>query len=321
MTKTSQTKLQDSEADDNTPVRKLKTAHIYKWFQYVPLFSCIPWTITLIVLITFWKSQGSPIYPWLKPSEEEGQDKAYRYANMNPVYISDVGATELQPLFIFGTLLTGFSYFSCLVYETVYRFRATFHVAKGLRIVQFFILFFGLIGQVGIGLVAILSTKDFPQLHQMFLSVFILGILFQLFLQIAQYGCLTYYHSRIIAKEITKREMYFNPFLRSSIMKVVFTIVAGILAIMFKLINFENYSINARFEWTLAFFYDFLFIIMWYDLKHLHVDLKHYNEIISFRNDTKSPTKEVRDISEIYLSPVDVLKDHQTELQEIDSIV
>ncbi|KAH3687524.1 hypothetical protein WICPIJ_001486 [Wickerhamomyces pijperi] len=281
-------------------VKAIKT---HKWVQYVALFSGVPWTIVLITFLAYWKSQGSPVYPWMIPSDSEtatDADAWKHYVHMNPVYISDVAATKLQPLFITGCLLTALMYLPCLTFEAVMRFKTTYANAKvkWLRYLNLGVLLFAFGGQIGIFLVSVFNTRLHPHLHQIFLTVFILGIVGQLICQIVQHGVLTHNYPKLFAHE-TKRFTMKNPFWVSLISRIAFTIVAAVLVIMFKVVNFESYGMNARFEWTLSFFYNFLFPITWYDLRHLNCHIEEFNSVLRFKLEAQDEKKEIREMAEI----------------------
>lgn len=57
------------------------------YFFLLPIIAFIPWYGMLIAMLACWAGQGHPIY-WFMHSEQF------------PVYISDIGATNLNPLFI-----------------------------------------------------------------------------------------------------------------------------------------------------------------------------------------------------------------------------
>ncbi|AET38052.1 Sfk1p Ecym_2310 [Eremothecium cymbalariae DBVPG len=66
-------------------------------FFIVPWMALLPWYGMLIAMLVSWAVQGHPRY-W------------FMSENANFVYISDIGATKLQPLFIAGSSWQGFWY-------------------------------------------------------------------------------------------------------------------------------------------------------------------------------------------------------------------
>ncbi|SCU86271.1 LAMI_0D01200g1_1 [Lachancea mirantina] len=71
-----------------------KSTHRVRWFPkpgnyffIVPWIAFIPWYGMLVAMLVCWAAQGHPIY-W------------FMHTDQFPVYISDIGATNLRPLFI-----------------------------------------------------------------------------------------------------------------------------------------------------------------------------------------------------------------------------
>lgn len=59
------------------------------YFFLVPIVAFVPWYGMLIAMLICWAGQGHPLYAFMDQSQK-----------MSPVYISDIGATNLNPLFI-----------------------------------------------------------------------------------------------------------------------------------------------------------------------------------------------------------------------------
>ena len=104
----------------------------------------------LIAMLSCWGAQGRPIYSFMNGEYQ------------NPVYISDIGATNLQPLFIscsgfqaiffVGTLIMGFylRYKSGKIQPYISKHQPRLAIAS---------IVCAAIGQLGIVFVAIFNTK------------------------------------------------------------------------------------------------------------------------------------------------------------------
>ena len=64
------------------------------------------WFATLLAMLVTWLAMGRPRYP-----TQDG----------SVAYISDIGASNLKPLFVVGCAITGFGFFLCLVSERYLR--------------------------------------------------------------------------------------------------------------------------------------------------------------------------------------------------------
>lgn len=59
------------------------------YFFLVPIVALVPWYGMLMAMLICWAGQGHPLYAFMDPEDKQ-----------NVVYISDIGATNLNPLFI-----------------------------------------------------------------------------------------------------------------------------------------------------------------------------------------------------------------------------
>lgn len=74
------------------------------YFFIMPLIAMVPWTGMLMALLIAWGVQGHPIY-WFMDHHQD------------PVYLSDIGATNLRPLFISCSGWQGLWFCLFLVFE------------------------------------------------------------------------------------------------------------------------------------------------------------------------------------------------------------
>ena len=107
-----------------------------------------------------------------------------RYVSMSEgqsvAYISDVGASELKPLFIAGCVVTtvfldlGFAADRWLRH----RGRLVPNTTTGEKVLSGLTIFFAVIGTIGLILLSVFDTVNHDQLHSIFLLFFIAGYCF-----------------------------------------------------------------------------------------------------------------------------------------------
>ncbi|KAH3673395.1 hypothetical protein WICPIJ_009783 [Wickerhamomyces pijperi] len=223
-----------------------------KWMIFLPIFGIIPWGGMLIGMISAWAIQGHPLY-WFMDS--------YQY----PVYISDVGATSLQPLFIVGVAVNVAVFLMTLALIMYLRDRYDKWFEKDgerhNRNLAIAAISFAVLGELGILFVSIFNTNIFHKTHIAMLGIFLLGLLVSLILQCTQYWRM----GDVIGHG-------FNHYKISFVLKLVFTVVALALAIAFYKVS--DYSKSAAIEWSLAFFYNLIFFIFAYDLYVLNTSIQ-----------------------------------------------
>ncbi|KAH7318742.1 Frag1/DRAM/Sfk1 [Stachybotrys elegans] len=136
-------------------------------YWMLPVISGVAWLATLLGLLLWWLiDENRRVYD----SMEEGQTIAY---------ISDIGATELQPLFIAGSVITSVFLDLAFVSERWLRHNGRL-VANGSRrerVSSIFSIFFALVGTAGLILLSIFDTRSHRGLHNICLGLFILGYL------------------------------------------------------------------------------------------------------------------------------------------------
>ena len=118
-------------------------------------------TGTLLGMLGTWIARGSPRYVSMEP----GQTIAY---------ISDIGATNLQPLFIAGSAVSVVVFDVCFVSERWLRHkgRLAHNTSITQKILSGFACAFAIIGAAGLILLTILDTVDHPNAHDICLGVF-----------------------------------------------------------------------------------------------------------------------------------------------------
>jgi hypothetical protein len=202
----------------------------------------------LIAMLICWAGQGHPIYAFIG-----------RY--QNPVYISDIGATNLQPLFISCAGAQGIIYSVTLLTE--YRLRKCgklqYWFKKDERNLIFAGCILGSIGQLGILLCACLNTRDFTRVHATMLGIFVGFVFLSMVTVMTQYCMMGLNYKKIHVHHKT-----LNKFMISFALKLLWTIIAVVLVGCFA--GIDNDSVSGGFEWALAFWYTFLWLIFAWDL-------------------------------------------------------
>jgi len=204
-------------------------------FYIFPLASAIIWLAMLLAMFVTWKVDGSQLYP----SEEAGQTIAY---------ISDVGAGKLKPLFISMGAASVVIFDIGFLAERFLRHRGKLvHDTSMLtRIFAGGSIIFAIAGAAGLILLACFDTLRHPNLHDIFLAIFIGGYVFCAV-------CVCVEHQRL--------GVHFREFrvLRVSFwLKLTFIIVEVALAIAFGVLNREKrWNAAAIVEWIIALIYTF----------------------------------------------------------------
>lgn len=225
---------------------------MYRFLWIVPLFACVVWWGMLIALLAAWAAQGKPIYSFMDPDDKVA-------------YISDVGATNLQPVFIACAATQGGLFMFALVFERWMRHKGRLlrnhrQAEKWLSVGA---IIFGIFGQIGIILVSIYDTVNHHSVHVGCLVLFIVGIGISAILNSAEFTLLDQNYPDV------RR-------LRTSyILRWIWVAIAIVLAVVFvSCNNRDKPNVAAGFEWALSFFYGFYLLILAFDL----IPFKRYQE-------------------------------------------
>lgn len=240
---------------------------VIHWYL-VPLIALVVWWGMLIALLLCWSIQGHPIYAFMGNTPQ------------NPVYISDVGATNLQPLFI-----------SCVGFQAIF-FAGTpllEHYLRSSYKLQPYVstkqpriaipsIVCAVIGQLGILFVSIFNTNAFHSVHMSMVALFIVFIFFSCAFNFLNSFIFGWYPKRLSPdheRVIFGKSRWQNLYMVSFLMKCVWLMVAFICAVCFGCFMAKgNESMSARFEWTLSFWYGLLLLMWTIDL--FPSAIKHY---------------------------------------------
>ncbi|XDG02046.1 hypothetical protein ABKA04_001661 [Annulohypoxylon sp. FPYF3050] len=163
-------------------------------------------------------------------------------------YISDVGASNLKPLFVVGCIIT--TIFLDLSFGADrwlrHRGRLVPNTSTGEKVLSGLCIFFALIGTIGLTFLSGFDTLRYPRLHDIFLLLFIAGYLLS-----AIFICWEY-------QRLGKKNRQHRVLRVSFWVKLTFVVVELILAIGFIATNFKGlYDKAAILEWVIAFVFSF----------------------------------------------------------------
>ena len=165
------------------------------YFFLVPWIAFIPWYGMLITMLICWAAQGHPIY-WFMDTDQF------------PVYISDIGATNLKPLFIACAGWQGLGYALTLLLEFVLRetryLNPWFTKTERNLILASFVC--GGLAQIALLMVSIFSTAKHHHVHIGMLAVFIVFMFFSSCFLTAEYFSMGKHYALIHYKNTSKEE-------------------------------------------------------------------------------------------------------------------
>ena len=203
------------------------------------------WLGMLMGMLITWATSYHHVH---YPSMEAGQSIAY---------ISDIGAFQLKPLFITGSVITVVCLDIGFVSERWLRHtgRLAKNTSTGQKVLSSISIFFAIAGAAGLILLSNFDTYHHPNLHDAFLLIFIGGYVISAIFLCAEYQRLGihYRHHRILAISFW--------------IKLVFIIVEIVFAIIFVATSYtHNRNVAAIFEWIVAFVFTFYVLSFVVDL-------------------------------------------------------
>lgn len=230
-----------------------------KYFHHwlLPVLAAIFWWGMLIALLACWGAQGEPVYEWMQPTDQ------------TILYISDIAATNLQPIFISCSGMQGLLFVLAIAAEMYLRDNGRLRAgsvnrsrARGALIAA---LSFAIIGELGILFVSIFNIRHFDDAHDGLLVIFIVFVGISSLSSIAQMIILGKDYPR-------KRHVMVSLYART----IWFIIELG-LAIAFAACHKTHRNAASVCEWLISFIYPFYMFIMSWDLWPAHDKIKgHY---------------------------------------------
>jgi len=205
-------------------------------YWIIPVFSGFVWLGTLLGMLLFWTvHQGSP---YITPMRE-GQHIAY---------ISDIGAHQMQPLFIAGGTVTVVSFTTVFILERWLRHSGRLHhntswVQKSLSILA---IIFAVAGMIGLIILTCKNDVKYSNTHDICLGIFIGGYILS-----AIFICWEYQRLGIHYRQ-------YRLLAASFWIKLAFIFIELGIAIAFGVCGHKkNYNAAAICEWVVALIYAF----------------------------------------------------------------
>lgn len=225
-------------------------------YYLVPIVALVVWWGMLTAMLICWGAQGRPIYSFMNGEKQ------------NPVYISDVGATNLQPLFISCAGFQAIFFVGTLIMEFYLRRAHKLQPYVLDRQPKFAIVSIvcAVIGQLGIIFVSIFNTKNFHRVHISMVGVFIafcfLACLFNFFNSFI-FGNYPHRLSPDHEKVIFSEHRWGNLYMVSFWLKCFWLVCAAVFACFFgAFMKTGKQSKSAVFEWLISYWYGLL-LVMW----------------------------------------------------------
>ncbi|KAK3181065.1 hypothetical protein K4F52_007606 [Lecanicillium sp. MT-2017a] len=214
-------------------------------YWWLPIISGLVWLGMLLGMLLHWVvDKNKQPYGFMDP-------------DATIVYISDIGAAKLKPLFIAGSVVVTVFLDLSFVAERWLRHKGRLvpNASRGEKALAVLTILFALLGTAGLILLSIFDTKRHHRLHYVFLLFFIVGYLLS-----AIFTCWEY--QRLGIKNRDHRVLRISFWV-----KLTFVLVEFVLAIVFAGTTFTKHpNIAAIFEWVIAAVFTFYILSFFIDL-------------------------------------------------------
>lgn len=257
---------------------KLSLPNVKPKFSWMlPIVALFFWWAMLIALLVVWVAKGRPIL-----------DTYHHYMTVYIVYLSNVAATDLQPIFIVGAGGMGIFYIWAVIQDYHLRTKAKgvfpppFHWI--IIAIHALAITMAIIAALCILMVSCLKDdRRYSRPHSVFVVLFVIFVFVYMCFQTLAF-LLYYRHYKI------------RYFLYSAIVKIIWVAVAIVFvvcygAFMGKGNTQGNRSIywgySAIMEWTLVFFFGFMFLMIASDLR-----LNAYGDPVKWMIESESKVPE-----------------------------
>lgn len=181
-----------------------------KYLFLFPWFGVLFWYAMLISMLAYWGGEGRPIWHWLYGYDISPKDYKNNYGSVGLIYISDIGTTRMQGVFIAFSLCQGIIYTSTVFVwyvinytnkndylspqempvddtenrseETLEEQKPEDHRKKFLKFTHhernliYASIFFAFIGSAGIFFCSVFNTRDFHHVHISMVGIFLAGL-------------------------------------------------------------------------------------------------------------------------------------------------
>lgn len=235
-------------------MQAFKKLHYY----IIPLVCMVTWWGMLIAFLSAWSLQGEPIYPEMT--------QVHRL-----IYLSDIGATNLQPLFISCAGFQAIFFVGTLLMEIILRKQHKLqpYVTNAQFVIAILSLIAGCIGQLGIIFVSIFNTNEHHTVHLSMLGVFIAFCFIAIFLNLLNSFLFGIFTRRLTPehKIFFGKNRFVNIYMIVCVIKAFWLATASSFALAFAMFMKKSESNSAAiFEWILCFWYGLILLIWSIDL-------------------------------------------------------
>lgn len=203
------------------------------WFLsywQLPFLAAAVWFGTLLAMMVVWLAQGKPQYVTMEPA----QDIAY---------VSDIGATGLQPLFIAGSTVAVVIFDLAFLSERWLRHkgRLAHNTSKAQKVLSVLASVFAIIGAAGLILLTAANSRYHRGAHYTGLGIFVAGYIIS-----AIFICAEYQRLGMKFREYRVLRISFWT-------KLAFIFIELALVIAFGVQNYrDKYNSAAILEWTVC---------------------------------------------------------------------
>lgn len=214
----------------------------------------------LVAMITVYYAQGKGRYSW--------QDSAIPY-------ISDIGASFLQPLFIAGSSVTSACFIASLAIERLLRHHGRLHADLRRRELTFswLAILGAVISAVGLITLSCRNDRDHKTEHDSFLLVFIVGVALSAIFTIVEFRWISknYHWVRKVRRAYVAKALIAGSLILAAIAYgITFSIQKNAGGASFRVILRRGLRLMyaaAIIEWIIAFGYTFYLLTFAYDLR------------------------------------------------------
>lgn len=224
-------------------------------FYLVPLVAAGVWWAMLTAFLICWSVQGKPIYG----------DKVFQ----NPVYLSDIAATNLQPLFISCAGFQGIFFVGTLALDFALRVaphkRLQPYILKHQFRLGIAAICCAVVSELSILMVSIFNTVSFHSAHISMVGVFIVFAFGACVCNICNTFIFALHTSKLQPFDpriVFGTQRWQNMYMVGAISKLLWVVIAAVFALIFGCCMHGNKSLSGAFEWVLCYWYGFL-LVLW----------------------------------------------------------
>jgi hypothetical protein len=214
----------------------------HRYFIVIPVFAAFIWFSSLLAMLLTWLISGRP---------------KYVSTQVEVVYISDVGASFLKPLFVVACCITGPGLFISLTIERVLRHKGRLapELHKRERILGRLAIVGAFIAMLGLAFLSGFDLGRYPTEHMIFLLVFMIGVSLSAIFTVIEFRWLAHDYA-----EVEKLK-------RAYIAKAAIGLTLVVLAIVFGVTLYYAPNVGGVVEWLIAFGFAFYLLTFAYDLR------------------------------------------------------